>query len=76
VGAGEPQVLTQELNQQGAGINIGGDGFPVHRHRDGRHDIPPQTGPNGLFFAPDLRAGNQNHTKLDVFRPFSILEQE
>ena len=35
--AGEPQVLAQELDQERAGIDIGGDGFAVHRHRDGRH---------------------------------------
>ena len=31
MGAGEPQVLAQELHQQGARIDIAGDGFAVHR---------------------------------------------
>ena len=40
--AGEPQVLAQELHQQGARIDITGDGFAVHRHCDGGHGVPPQ----------------------------------
>ena len=37
MGAGEPQVLAQELHQQGARIDVTGDGLAVHRHRDGGH---------------------------------------
>ena len=31
MGSGEPQMLTQKLDQQGALIDIAGDGFAVHR---------------------------------------------
>jgi hypothetical protein len=30
MGAGQPQILAQELHQQGAGIDIGVDGIAVH----------------------------------------------
>jgi hypothetical protein len=35
--AGEAQVLAQELHQQGARVDITGDGFTVHRQGDGGH---------------------------------------
>ena len=35
--AGEAQVLAQELHQQRARIDVGGDGLAVHRHADGGH---------------------------------------
>src|SRR5262245_24509720 len=35
--AGQPQVLAQELHQQGARVDVTGDGFAVHRHSDGGH---------------------------------------
>src|SRR6516225_999694 len=41
MGAGEPQVLAQELHQQRARIHITGDGFTVHRQGDGGHGYPP-----------------------------------
>ncbi len=31
MGAGQPQILAQELHQQGARIDVTGDGFAVHR---------------------------------------------
>src|SRR6266478_6264210 len=34
---GQAQLLTQELHQQGAGLDGGLDGFAVHRQRNGRH---------------------------------------
>jgi hypothetical protein len=37
MGTGEPQVLAQELHQQGARVDVTGDGFAVHRHCDGGH---------------------------------------
>ena len=41
MGAGEPQVLAQVLHQQGARIDVTGDGFAVHRQCDGGHGFPP-----------------------------------
>jgi hypothetical protein len=35
MGAGEPQVLAQELHQKSARIDITGDGLPVHRQCNG-----------------------------------------
>ena len=35
MGAGQAKVFAQKLHQQGSGIDIGGDGFAVHRHRNG-----------------------------------------
>src|SRR6476620_10283258 len=37
MGACEPKMLAQELDQERAGVDIGGDGFAVHRHRNGWH---------------------------------------
>src|SRR5690348_16672018 len=49
--AGQPEVLAQELHQQGARLDFAGDGFPVHRHGHGRHRIPPTLGPNRPLLA-------------------------
>jgi hypothetical protein len=38
---GQPQILAQKLHQQGARFDIPADGFAVHRHGYGRHDLPP-----------------------------------
>ena len=35
--AGEPQILAQQLHQQRARIDIGGDGFAVHGEGNGCH---------------------------------------
>jgi len=55
VRAGQPQVLTQELDQECSGVDIGGDGFSVHRHRNGWHGIPLLTNPGltARFPTPD-----------------------
>src|SRR5215813_11173929 len=42
MGAGEPQVLAQELHQQRARIDVTGDGLAVHRQSDGGHERPPE----------------------------------
>src|SRR5262249_48455023 len=42
MGTGEAKVLAQELHQQGARIDVTGDGLAVHRHRDGGHGFPPR----------------------------------
>ena len=39
MGAGQPQDLAQELDQQRARLDGGVDGFAVHRQRNGRHGI-------------------------------------
>ena len=38
--AGEPQLLAQQLHQQGARIDFGGDGLAVHRHGNGDVSAP------------------------------------
>ena len=55
--AGQAQVFAQELNQQRARINIGGNGLAVHRHRNLHHSrFPPnefRASPRfGLLAAP------------------------
>ena len=35
--AGEPQIFAQQLHQQRARIDIGGNGFAVHRQGNGCH---------------------------------------
>src|SRR5258707_1392236 len=42
MGAGQAQVLAQELHQKGARVEVAGDGLAVHRHRDGGHGVPPR----------------------------------
>ena len=37
MGAGQAQVLAQELHEQRARLDIAGDGLAVHRHADGGH---------------------------------------
>jgi hypothetical protein len=37
MGAGEAQVLAQELHQKSAWVDVTGDGLAVHRHSDGGH---------------------------------------
>ena len=39
MGPGQPQDFPQQLDQQGARLDGGADGFAVHRQRNGRHGI-------------------------------------
>jgi hypothetical protein len=48
MGAGEPQVLAEELHQQGALFDIAGHGFAVHGHGYLRHSVLP--GPYARVF--------------------------
>src|SRR3546814_14505 len=41
VGAGQVQVLTQKLDEQGAALDVAADRAPVHRHRDSGHGYLP-----------------------------------
>ena len=42
MGAGEAQVLAQELHEQRARVDVGGDGLTVHRQGNGGHGrVPP-----------------------------------
>src|SRR6266550_6596776 len=52
MGAGQAQIFAQELHQQGARFYIPGDGFSVHRHGYGRHDLPPNLGAQTPSFRP------------------------
>jgi hypothetical protein len=47
MGAGQAEILPQELHQKRARIDVAGDGFTVHRHCDGCHGSPPRIEPNG-----------------------------
>src|SRR5581483_7663116 len=48
--SGESEMFAEELHQQGARFDISADGFPVHRHRYGRHPCSPVFGPVGPLF--------------------------
>src|SRR5215510_6699496 len=50
MGAGEPQVLAQELDQQRARIDVTGDGLAVHRQSDGGHDYLLGSGQTPCFW--------------------------
>src|SRR6201999_3334632 len=76
VSARQPQMLAQKLDQERAGIDVGGDGFAVHRYGYGGHGVLLNSRPNGPFSVPDLRSGTQTSAKLNVFDPFCRLEQE
>src|SRR3954465_7454690 len=55
--AGEAQVLAQELHQQSTLFDVAGNGFTVHGHGHGRHDLPPKnSGLKALFSPSPLRA--------------------
>jgi hypothetical protein len=45
--AGEAQVLAQELDQQGARIDVGLGVLAVHLHGNCGHHAPPLLAPNG-----------------------------
>src|SRR5438067_12689996 len=49
VGAGEPKILAQELDEQRARVHVPGDGLAVHRHCDGRHDASLKNWLNAWF---------------------------
>jgi hypothetical protein len=55
MGAGKPQVFAQKLHQKRARFDITSDGFAIHRHCYGRHDLPPNLGPKALFSPPFTR---------------------
>ena len=75
MGAGEPQVLAQELHQQGARIDVTGDGFAVHRQCDGGHGFLLEIRPKASFFAPTGGAdGGSGQNRVD-FAPRRGLEQ-
>ena len=69
MGAGEPQVLAQELHQQGARVDVTGDGFAVHRHSDGGHGFPPKSWAKGLDFRAVSRNRRQIGSKSGRFCP-------
>jgi hypothetical protein len=37
MGSGQVELLTQEMDEQRAALDLTGDGFSVHRHRYGGH---------------------------------------
>ena len=69
--AGQPQILAQELHQQGARFDVAGDGFAVHRHGHGRHDLPPNLGPKALFSPPSTRTVAVRLRNRADFRPIA-----
>src|SRR5690606_35434552 len=42
MGTGEPEILSQELHEQCPWLDVGRDAFPVHRHRNSRHEPLPR----------------------------------
>ena len=75
MGTREPQILAQELHQQGAGIDVPGDGFAVHRHCDGGHAFLLKLGPKGLILAPTGRTDGGSERIRGDFAPGRGLEQ-
>ena len=73
VGAGQPQVLTQKLHKQRAGIDIGSDGLAVHRHGNGWHRHSSQNCPGlkGPFPIGNRTQAPKRTTKSDRFSPIS-----
>src|SRR3954469_22439398 len=77
--AGQAQGLTQELHQQGARIDVTGDGLAVHRHRDGRHRVPPEIGLTPCFSPqPNELAGNWSKiaSNLPLFAAWNKFNSE
>jgi hypothetical protein len=57
MGAGQAQILTQKLHQQGTGIDIGIDGITVHNQRNLGHSTlsssaPPHIGGTVIKIIP------------------------
>ena len=67
MGAGEPQVLAQVLHQQGARVDVGGDGFAVHRHDTAGMVFLLENRPNVLFFASSGDAGGRFGVEIGRF---------
>ena len=61
MGAGEAQVFAQELDQQRARIDIGGNGLAVDRHRNLNHSKIP---PNRLSPPPPQRLRSAKRDEL------------
>ena len=81
MGAGEPQVFAQQLHQQRARIDIGGDGFAVHRQGNGCHMrllgfLLKNTGQTSRLLAAVSVAGRVQGRNRDDFCRFSTLELE
>src|SRR5262245_54009693 len=58
MGTSQTQALAQVLDQQRAGIRVGGDGFAVHRHRDlGHRPSSSETGAKGPRLVPESACG-------------------
>src|SRR5262249_54144423 len=72
MGAGQPQMFAQELDQEGTGIDVGGDGFAVHRHGYCGHGVLLNSSQNGPFFEPDFRPSPTNPHETERFWPISI----
>jgi hypothetical protein len=76
MGAGEPQMLAQQLHQQGAGVDVGGDGFAIHRQGNGCHGVPPQEYRSNVSIRRAVHiAGRFEGRNLDDFARFRSLKQ-
>src|SRR5262249_52689925 len=72
VRTGQPQVFAQELHQQGARFDVTGDGFAVHRHGHGWHDLPPKFRAKSPLFASIAEDGRGCLQKRADFGPISL----
>ena len=74
--AGQPQIFAQELHQQGARFDIAGDGFAVHRHGHGGHDLPPKFGAKSPLFASPARGRRRFGFEIEPISAECALELE
>ncbi len=80
MGAGQPQVFAQQLHQQRARIDIGGDGLAVHRqgngcqvgcHRDSSSKIPVKRLELHIGAGPPAASRGEIVAILPIFEPWN-----
>ena len=76
MGAGQPQILAQQLHQQRARIDVGGDGFAVHREGNGCHMRLLGFPKKRCLRTARGRFPHSKSEKRDDFSRFSTLEPE
>jgi hypothetical protein len=74
--SGKPQIFAQELHQQSTRFDVAGDGFTVHHHGHGRHDLPPKFGAKSPLFAAPTAGARGSGSKSSRFWPEYTFEQE
>ena len=77
MGAGEPQILAQELHQQRAGSTSAVTALPFTVMETAGMTFLLKIGAKGPFFAPDSRRPAANRCEIvPIFAEFASLEQE